>query len=98
MYLKMRKIIRLYKAGQTIANISFKKNRGGEHSFNLYGTNAAHPWAELTYHMEEFPYIIDILRNEKPLYLKYPYGAPSGFRPSFGTSKEPTGEAETNNP
>lgn len=90
--------ITLYQAGQKIGYIGFKNNGQGTHSFELLGTNTTHPWAHLMYHMEELPHIIDILRNEKPVYLKYPYGAPSGFRPSLSTSKEPTGEAEKNNP
>ena len=43
-----------------------------------------------------FPQIIDMLRNEKPLYLRYyvEKGTNRVMWPSIGTTKEPIGEEE----
>ena len=91
-------IINLYQTGKRVADIMFFANGTGTHDYNVYGTNTLNPWASLTLHMEELPNIIDLLRNEKPIYLHVPWGKPSGFRPTLTTSQEPVGENETSNP
>jgi hypothetical protein len=47
----------------------------------------------LHYHVENFDNIIDILRNEKPMYLLYS-GSGSGFENGLMTAAEPVGESE----
>ena len=45
----------------------------------------------LRYHMYMYPYILDILRNEKPIYFSYSDKSKLGY---IRTGKEPVGEGE----
>ena len=47
----------------------------------------------LYYHLEDFKNIIDLLRNEKPLYLNWAGSGP-GWENTIMTSDEPVGEGE----
>jgi hypothetical protein len=47
----------------------------------------------LHYHLENFENVIDMLRNEKPMYLLYS-GSGGGNENGIKTTKEPIGEAE----
>jgi hypothetical protein len=53
----------------------------------------------LYYHLEDFQNIIDVLRNEKPVWLSFAsITSPVGSGTSYGgirTGKEPIGEGET---
>jgi hypothetical protein len=47
-------------------------------------------WCRIWYHLDQFPAVIDILRNEKPVYVNY-------SNPTFAqifTGPEPIGEEE----
>ena len=48
----------------------------------------------LHYHLENFENVIDMLRNEKPMYLLYS-GSGGGFENGIKTTPEPIGEAES---
>ena len=48
---------------------------------------------ELHYHMDDFHNLVDILRNEEPVFLNFVGGGP-GFINSIQTGSEPTGEGE----
>jgi hypothetical protein len=48
------------------------------------------PWCRIWYHIDQFPAVIDILRNEKPVWVNY-------LSPTFAqifTGSEPIGEGE----
>jgi hypothetical protein len=47
----------------------------------------------LYYHLDDFQNVIDILRNEKPVYWSF-VGTGSGNENAIRTSREPVGEAE----
>lgn len=47
----------------------------------------------LYYHLENFENIIDLLRNEKPMYLLFS-GSGGGFENGIKTTAEPVGEEE----
>jgi hypothetical protein len=49
--------------------------------------------ANLHYHLENFENVIDLLRNEKPMYLLYSGSGP-GFENGIKTTQEPIGEGE----
>jgi hypothetical protein len=49
--------------------------------------------ANLNYHLEEFPMIMDILRNEKPVYMNY-NGTGPGNENAIQTGLELPGEGE----
>ncbi len=46
---------------------------------------------QLRYKMEEFPFAVDLLRNEEPVYVHYISDIHSGF---LATHSEPVGEGE----
>jgi hypothetical protein len=48
---------------------------------------------ELHYHLDDFSSVIDILRNEKPVFLNFS-GAGPGFANFIQTGPEPVGEGE----
>ncbi len=50
--------------------------------------------AELHYHLEDLENTLDLLRNEKPMYLLYSGSGP-GFENGIKTTAEAVGEAET---
>jgi|SRR3954451_21321368 len=47
----------------------------------------------LYYHLDDFPNILDMLRNEKPMYLLFSGSGP-GFENGVKTTAEPIGEGE----
>lgn len=47
----------------------------------------------LYYHLQQYMHCIDLLRNEKPMYLLYS-GSGGGFENGIKTTPEPVGEAE----
>ena len=47
----------------------------------------------LHYHLANFENVIDLLRNEKPMYLLYS-GSGGGFENAVKTTAEPLGEGE----
>ena len=47
----------------------------------------------LYYHLQQYAHCIDLLRNEKPMYLMYS-GSGGGFENGIKTTPEPVGEAE----
>lgn len=49
--------------------------------------------ANLNYHLANFENVIDLLRNEKPMYLLYSGSGP-GFENAVKTTPEPLGEGE----
>ena len=49
---------------------------------------------ELHYHLQDFHNVMDILRNEKPVFLFF-NGVGPGFENGISTSSEPIGEAES---
>jgi hypothetical protein len=48
---------------------------------------------QLYYHLDDFENAIDLLRNEKPMYMFY-NGSGGGFENGIQTLKEPVGEGE----
>lgn len=56
------------------------------------GPDAANP--SLHYHLDDFQNALDLLRNEKPLWLLYS-GTGGGFENGIKTDAEPAGEGET---
>ncbi|MBA3928180.1 MAG: hypothetical protein C0521_01190 [Xanthomonas sp.] len=59
------------------------------------GSNGTQP--QLRYHLDDFQNAIDLLRNEKPVYLLY-NGSGSGFGNALVTDPETVGEDETSGP
>jgi hypothetical protein len=49
--------------------------------------------AQLYYHVEDFANVVDLLRNEKPMYMYY-NGSGSGFENGLRTMSERVGEGE----
>lgn len=47
----------------------------------------------LYYHLEDFDHAIDLLRNEKPMFLLFS-GSGAGFENGIKTTAEPVGEGE----
>jgi len=47
----------------------------------------------LQYHLDDFHNVLDVLRNEKPVYLLYS-GSGGGFENGIQTTPEPIGEGE----
>ena len=50
--------------------------------------------AQLHYHLANFDHALDLLRNEKPMYLLYS-GSGGGFENGIKTTAEPIGEGES---
>lgn len=50
--------------------------------------------AQIYYHLEHYPHVIDLLRNESPVYLLYS-GSGGGFENGIKTTQEVVGEGET---
>ena len=49
---------------------------------------------DLQYHLDDFQNVIDLLRNEKPIFLNF-NGVGPGFENNLQTSAEAVGEGET---
>ncbi len=71
---------------------------GGAYFHREHGTmpdmdeQASSGYISCHYHWEDFPHIVDILRNEGPVYLRYIEG--SWHIGSLTTASEPVGEGE----
>ena len=52
------------------------------------------PWYELHFHSEDYPRILDLLRNETPLYVGMVHDQAEGQIGWVGTMSEPVGEGE----
>ena len=48
---------------------------------------------EIHYHLDDYQNVMDLLRNEKPVYLNY-NGSGPGFENNLRTDPEPIGEGE----
>jgi len=77
------------KSGNTfIGQLIFKPNGSPLPPDGMYGGQA-----NLYYHLDDFENAIDLLRNEKPMYLLYS-GSGGGFENGIKTTPEPVGEGE----
>jgi hypothetical protein len=79
----------LKTAGKYIGNLFFQPNGSA-----LPQDTMSSGIAILFYHLEDFKNIIDLLRNEKPMYLLW-NGSGPGFENAIKTCAEPVGEGET---
>ncbi len=78
----------LKHAGKSIGQLIFHPDGSA-----LPADNAPGGQANLHYHLENFENVIDLLRNEKPMYLLYSGSGP-GFENGIKTTAEPIGEGE----
>jgi hypothetical protein len=78
----------LYNKGKPIGNLYFHPNGS-----TLPEDTMSVGQAMLFYHLEDFKNIIDLLRNEKPMYLFYAGSGP-GFENAIMTDPELVGEGE----
>jgi hypothetical protein len=78
----------LKSAGKYIGQLIFKPNGSALPPDNMSGTQV-----NLYYHLDDFQNIIDLLRNEKPMYLLW-VGSGSGNENGIKTIAEPIGEGE----
>ncbi len=76
-------------AGNYIATLYF--HRGGEAL--PQDSMSSNGQALLHYRLQDFENALDLLRNEKPMYLLYSGSGP-GFENGIRTSSEPVGEGE----
>jgi hypothetical protein len=78
----------LKSAGKYIGQLIFKPNGSALPQDNLTSGQV-----NLYYHLDDFANIIDLLRNEKPMYLLW-VGSGSGNENGIKTTAEPVGEGE----
>jgi hypothetical protein len=78
----------LKSAGKYIGQLIFKPN-----SSTLPQDNIAGMQVNIYYHLEDYKNIIDLLRNEKPMYLLW-VGSGPGNENGIKTTAEPVGEGE----
>jgi hypothetical protein len=78
----------LKSAGKYIGQLIFKANGATLPLDNMSGTQV-----NLYYHLDDFDNIIDLLRNEKPMYLLWA-GAALGNENGIKTTAELVGEGE----
>ena len=78
----------LKNAGKYVGQLIFKANGATLPPDNLTGTQV-----NLYYHLDDFDNIIDLLRNEKPMYLLWG-GSGSGNENGIKTTAELVGEGE----
>jgi hypothetical protein len=81
--------IALKNAGNYIGQMIFMPN-----GTTLPADTVANNQAQLYYHLDDFQNAIDLLRNEKPLYMYY-HGSGGGFENGIRTMSEKVGEGET---
>jgi hypothetical protein len=79
----------LKHGGTYIGQLVFHPN--GQ-AFPADGPDASNP--SLHYHLDDFHNALDLLRNEKPVWLLYS-GTGGGFENGIKTDAETTGEGET---
>ncbi len=91
----------MYSANQFPPRVWLKA--GGEYISDLYflpDGSALPPdtqigtHVKLHYHLQDLQNVLDLLRNEKPMYLLYS-GSGGGFENGIKTTPEPVGEEET---
>jgi hypothetical protein len=80
--------IALKNAGNYIGQLLFLPNGAA-----LPADTVVNKQAQLHYHLEDFQNVIDLLRNEKPIYMYY-NGSGSGFENGVRTMNEKVGEGE----
>jgi hypothetical protein len=80
--------IALKNAGNYIGQMIFMPNGAA-----LPPDTAVNKQAQVHYHLDDFQNVIDLLRNEKPIYLYYS-GSGSGFENGIKTMIEKVGEGE----
>lgn len=78
----------LKKGGKYVGQLIFKPS-GSE----LPSDNKSGAQVNLYYHLEDFNKVVDLLRNEKPMYLLYSGSGP-GFENGIRTTAETVGEEE----
>ncbi len=78
----------LTSAGKFIGQLIFKPNGSALPPDVMSGGQV-----NLYYHLDDFKNTIDLLRNEKPMYLLYS-GSGGGFENGIKTTAEPVGEGE----
>jgi hypothetical protein len=75
--------------GKYIGQLIFKPNGSA-----LPADNMSNGQINLYYHLDDYKNVIDLLRNEGPMYLLYS-GSGSGFENGIKTTGEVVGEGET---
>jgi hypothetical protein len=80
--------IGLKGGGKYIGQLIFKPNGMALPADNIYGGQV-----NLYYHLDDYQNAIDLLRNEKPMYLLY-NGSGGGFENGIKTTEELVGEGE----
>ncbi|MCH6483348.1 hypothetical protein MMG85_07170 [Pseudoxanthomonas sp. LH2527] len=83
-----RRRIGLMAGGAYIGQLVFHANGATLPADGLNGTQP-----QLNYHLDDFQNAIDLLRNEKPVYLLY-NGSGGGFENALVTDPETVGEGE----
>lgn len=78
----------LKSSGKFIGQLIFKPNGSPLPPDNMAGAQV-----NLYYHLDNFENTIDLLRNEKPMYLLYS-GSGGGFENGIKTTAEAVGEGE----
>ena len=81
--------IALKNAGTYIGQMIFMPNGAA-----LPADTVVNKQAQLHYHLDDFQNAIDLLRNEKPIYMYYS-GSGGGFENGIKTMIEKVGEGET---
>jgi hypothetical protein len=80
--------IALKNAGNYIGQLLFLPNGAA-----LPADTVVNKQAQLHYHLEHFQNVVDLLRNEKPIYMYY-NGSGGGFENGIKTMIEKVGEGE----
>ena len=84
--------IALKNAGNYVGQMIFKPN-----GTTLPADAIANNQVQLYYHLDDFQHAIDLLRNEKPIYMYY-NGSGGGFENGIRTMAERVGEGEISSP
>ena len=80
--------IALKNAGAYIGQLLFLPNGA-----TLPADTVVNKQVQLYYHLDDFQNVVDLLRNEKPIYM-YDNGSGSGFENGVRTMSERVGEGE----
>jgi hypothetical protein len=80
--------IALKNAGNYVGQMIFMPNGAA-----LPADTVVNKQAQLHYHLDDFQNAIDLLRNEKPIYMYY-NGSGGGFENGIRTMSEKVGEGE----
>ena len=81
--------IALKNAGNYVGQMIFMPNGTA-----LPADTLVNKQAQLHYHLDDFQNALDLLRNEKPIYMYY-NGSGGGFENGIRTMSEKVGEGET---